>query len=94
VTITAGDSIWKYCNQNFFSRTYENSFPALPIFQEPGSEWMTPSQERLTTIYGWTSVAFIALFLIMFLVRLGNSFIKFFTGGYSVSPNPPHKSDF
>ena len=46
--------VYFYCNQDLL-RQYE--FPALPEFWG-GKEWMTDEQYNLSTIFGWTSVAF------------------------------------
>lgn len=62
------------------------AFPALPIFQPKGSQWMTDEQERLTTIYGWTSLSFIAFFALVFVWRIYKLVAKVCYGGYKVSP--------
>jgi len=53
-----------YCNQNLFEARV---FP-LPRFQPDGAEWMSSSQETLTSLYGWTSlvVSIVALFAVFF----------------------------
>jgi hypothetical protein len=49
---------YQYCNQNLFG---SHIFPPLPRFQPEGKHWMTDSQELLTSLYSWTSVAVIAI---------------------------------
>ena len=44
---------YTYCNQDFWSA---GIFPPLPRFQPEGAKWMSTSQEKLTSLYGWTSV--------------------------------------
>ena len=47
---------YQYCNQDMFR---SGIFPPLPRFQnrtEGNLQWMTPSQEKLVSLYGWTSV--------------------------------------
>lgn len=58
-SVTGKDSAFRYCLQNLL-RVEGPSFPAIPANQPQGGEWMTPEQENITNIYGWTSVACIA----------------------------------
>lgn len=44
---------YSYCNQNFWSA---GVFPPLPRFQPEDTKWMSESQAKLTSLYGWTSV--------------------------------------
>ena len=56
----------KCCDQaiwNIGERKYP-IFPLVPRFQPSDLKWMTASQERLSSVYGWTSVGFLALFLV------------------------------
>lgn len=47
------------CDQDFFRALI---FPPLPRFQEQlGGKWMTSSQETITSLYSWTSVAVVLL---------------------------------
>ncbi len=74
--------MYKYCNQNFLSL---HVFPPLPIFQPEYGQWMTQEQVRVTTIYGWTSVAVISFFVVVFFWRFGRALGSLFYGGYKVS---------
>ncbi|KAL3924069.1 MAG: hypothetical protein SGILL_001273 [Bacillariaceae sp.] len=47
-----------YCNQNLYG---QRIFPPLPRFQPNGQHWMSDSQEIVTSMYAWTSVAMICL---------------------------------
>lgn len=59
-----GDSsAYFYCSQNFFSARV---FPPLPRFQPQGAEWMSPSQETITSLFGWTSVIALLVALVAF----------------------------
>jgi len=62
-------------------------FPAVSEVQEESEgEWMTESQEKLTDIYGWSSVVALAVFIA---VVFGGAIIKgvlsLCRGTYSVS---------
>uniref|UniRef100_A0A7S4IST2 Uncharacterized protein n=1 Tax=Odontella aurita TaxID=265563 RepID=A0A7S4IST2_9STRA len=60
-----------FCQQSLSK--LEQHFPAVPSVQKNSQgEWMDPSQEKLTRIYGWTSfVIVIAYAVIGFIVVLG-----------------------
>jgi hypothetical protein len=61
---------YDYCLQNFFFYPKDQwVFPFIHQFQNPEEEWMSPAQERTTTLYGWTSVAIIVLVLLSFFYR-------------------------
>jgi hypothetical protein len=47
-----------------------------------GSEWMTEDQEKVTTIYGWTSVGVLALVALGFLWGWYQSFRGLFRSTY------------
>ena len=57
------DSTFRYCFQDML-RSTGRSFPAIPEFQPEGGEWMTEDQERVTTLYGWTSVGVLAIVIV------------------------------
>ena len=58
------DGGYSYCNQNFWSARV---FPPLPRFQPEDTKWMSESQEKLTSLYGWTSVVVLLLATAAFL---------------------------
>ena len=75
---------YEYCRQDFFR--YQNdiwTFPFIPQFQIFGEEWMSDSQERVTTLFGWTSVAVIGLVLLSFWYMLYKNCRAWFYGVYS-----------
>lgn len=53
-----------HCNQDFFGSFV---FPPLPRFQPEGQEWMSESQETLTSWYAWTSLAVVVVAVAAFL---------------------------
>ena len=66
VTIDSSYQFYKFCNQNMFVR----GFPALPMFQTADEQWMSDSQERLTNVYGWSSVALMVVVFGHFLLTI------------------------
>ena len=79
------DEGFRFCNQHW--RAYSGiAFPASPRWQENGLNWMTPDQETLTTLYGWTSLVVLIVFILAVfggtMVRYALSWIH---GMYSVS---------
>jgi hypothetical protein len=54
---------YKYCNQNLYGMRI---FPPLPRFQPDGQHWMTDSQELVTSLYAWTSLAMICCGVALF----------------------------
>jgi hypothetical protein len=67
-TIPANSEAYRFCNQDL-RVNQEKSFPALPSFQKKGFEWMTDDQELVTLVYGWTTVAVVALVLLTIVWR-------------------------
>ncbi|KAL3940561.1 MAG: hypothetical protein SGBAC_004917 [Bacillariaceae sp.] len=57
---------YEYCRQNFFGRG--GIFPFVSQIRKGGAKWMTDDQEFITTIFGWSSVAFCGAVLLKFLV--------------------------
>ena len=79
--ITNETDAYRYCNQDL--RSYgEVSFPALPTLQREGFEWMTDNQERVTIVYGWTTVAVVAVVVISIAWRFIEWGLSFFIGIY------------
>jgi hypothetical protein len=68
-TISANSETYRFCNQDL-RMNQEKSFPAIPSFQTEGYEWMTDDQERVTLVYGWTTVAVVALAVLAIVWRL------------------------
>jgi hypothetical protein len=83
VTVSKGDSIFKYCNQNLLQSGF--SFPFLPSQQEGrGGDWMTLTQEQITTIFGWSSLGIIGIVLLKILFSLFKGYWASLRGNYSV----------
>jgi len=65
-------------------------FPALPRFQPEGAEWMSSSQETITTLYGWTSVIIIIAAIFALLQNVAFPRLKaLFFATYEVSKECP-----
>eukprot|EP00546_Thalassionema_frauenfeldii_P014586 CAMPEP_0178929534 /NCGR_PEP_ID=MMETSP0786-20121207/20660_1 /TAXON_ID=186022 /ORGANISM="Thalassionema frauenfeldii, Strain CCMP 1798" /LENGTH=762 /DNA_ID=CAMNT_0020605815 /DNA_START=863 /DNA_END=3151 /DNA_ORIENTATION=- len=69
VTVSEGDTSYKFCQQSLYWYGKGFNFPAIPFWQTEGEEWMTEEQEHLTTFYGWTSFGLVVLVCIWILRR-------------------------
>lgn len=68
------DKYVEYCDQSF--RGYAGlPFPPVSRQQPDGLKWMKGSQETLSNVYGWTSVAFLVGFVVLF---FGSGILKYF----------------
>jgi hypothetical protein len=86
IAVTANDTSYQFCNQDLFRyETY--AFPFIPIFQAPGAEWMTPEQEQLTTVYGWTAVGVVALVLLQLFLGFFGNLVSMFKSTYKPTGN-------
>jgi hypothetical protein len=83
VTVDSSDYTFRYCLQDLY-RTSGRNFPALPQFQPAGSDWMTDDQEKVTTLYGWTSVGVLAIVALSFVWGWYQSFRGLFRSTYEV----------
>ncbi|GKY91514.1 hypothetical protein MPSEU_000123600 [Mayamaea pseudoterrestris] len=72
---------YKYCNQDFI-RYDTRSFPFIPSLQAPGAEWMTPEQEQLTAVYGWSVVGVVGFILLQFIWGWIGSIRNMFRSSY------------
>lgn len=61
VTVSEGDTSYKYCKQSLYWYGKGFNFPAVPYWQTEGDEWMTSEQELLTRIYGWSSFVLVVM---------------------------------
>jgi hypothetical protein len=77
------NGVYKYFFQDLF-RVNGRSFPAIPQFQTDGGEWMTQDQEKVTTLYGWTSVGVLAIVVLNLLWGWYQSFRGLFRSTYEV----------
>lgn len=70
INLDENNTEWRYCNQDFILRSTLRSvdFPFIYKEGEEGfGEWMTDEQKILSKLFGWTSVAVIALVVLKFL---------------------------
>ena len=67
-------TFFKFCGQNW--RAFEGlGFPPISGKQSSDAKWMTENQEVLADIYGWTAVAFLTGFIVLF---FGSGIVKYF----------------
>jgi hypothetical protein len=66
-TIEPDAQVYKFCDQDLRGWT---TFPPLPTWQEEGSEWMTPDQEDVVSLFGWVAVGMLAGGFAVFLPSL------------------------
>lgn len=81
------DSVSQYrvCSQDLLTSPGRRSFPFVASSQPEGDEWMTPEQEDVTTIFGWTSVVITAIVAIKFVWGWVEMAQSLFVSNYSVS---------
>ena len=58
-----GQYYTKSCNQDFLR---SGVFPPLPRFQPEGASWMTESQAKITSLYGWTALVMVSAGVLVF----------------------------
>mmetsp|Transcript_37390 Transcript_37390/g.112020 ORF Transcript_37390/g.112020 Transcript_37390/m.112020 type:complete len:983 (-) Transcript_37390:2665-5613(-) len=61
------DGGYYHCSQDFMK---QGVFPPLPRYQPEGEEWMTSSQETLTSLYSWTGLAVLVYATLAFLRKM------------------------
>ena len=84
VTVTQSEEV-VFCQQSWRAAS-GLSFPPTERLQPEDEKWMTPSQETLTNVYGWTSLGvFVAFFVILFGSSIFDAFIAFFRQNYQPS---------
>lgn len=67
IAVSAESSFYRFCNQDFILRPEGPDFPFIYKEGVPGAgEWMSPEQQFLSKLFGWTSVGFICLVLLKF----------------------------
>jgi len=87
--IEPGDEVYVYCNQDYLRAKGTQTFPFIPRWQESlGTAWMSPDQEKVTTVYGWTVVGMFLAFFVYIVVTWMQNFYGYFHGDYTVSNNP------
>ena len=86
ISLDATVPIYTYCNQDFFSPGYGIPFPLSPSLQEGrGGEWMTPTQEQITTIFGWSSFAVVIAVISRIFYNRFQDFWRISHGKFEVS---------
>jgi len=83
-TIEEGDLTFSFCNQDLLRTPGRQSFPFVPEFQKEGEEWMTEEQEKVTTIYGWSSLGVLVGFCAIIIGTWVFFFYDYFKGSYEV----------
>jgi hypothetical protein len=84
----APDMYYKLCMQDFFRFPFSDiAFPFISQSQIEGQEWMTPDQEIVTDIFGWTAVGVLAVIALTFLYSWYCSFMNMFRGSYDACGN-------
>jgi len=67
-SINNSTSVYRFCNQDFIGRPGGPDFPFIYREDDPAfGEWMSPEQQFLSQLFGWTSTGFIALVCLKFL---------------------------
>jgi len=82
---TSSDMQYRFCNQDLLSSGRAQTFPFVANKQPKGDEWMTPTQENVTNIFGWTAVVILIIVVVQFVwgwVKMAQSL---FHSSYSVS---------
>ena len=54
VTVDESQMSYRFCNQDMFRAV--GSFPFIPENQPQDNKWMSPEQETVTAVFGWTSI--------------------------------------
>jgi hypothetical protein len=93
VTVSENDPVWRFCNQDFILRPSSSEFLFPFIYREDNNgrvvegfgEWMSEEQQFLSNLFGWTSVAFIALVSLKFVYGIFDRVKLEFKSGYKVS---------
>ena len=85
VTFTNDDVDYRFCNMNMMTLAGGITFPFVPTVsseETQPSEWMTPEQKISTTYFGWSAVAIICLFGLVFLKRTWHIIVDRFHSTY------------
>jgi len=78
VNIDPSASVYEYCNQDMLRYKPYPAFPAVPRYQK--KVWMSPEQESVTRVYGWTSIIILGVVAVIFLRIALTSVYHFFFG--------------
>jgi hypothetical protein len=72
--------MYKVCVQDFLRLP---GFPFVPRSQKEGTEWMTPDQEIITNIYGWSAIGVVFIVILSILATWYSGIMTYFRGTYS-----------
>jgi hypothetical protein len=82
VTEVNQDWAVQYCTQSWLG-AYVFPFPPTPRLQPPTLKWMDTSQAQLTTVYGWTAVLAVVVFVVIFFgAAITRYILSWFQGMY------------
>eukprot|EP00934_Nitzschia_sp_Nitz4_P002286 Nitzschia sp. Nitz4//scaffold23_size168460//33505//37330//NITZ4_002208-RA/size168460-snap-gene-0.152-mRNA-1//-1//CDS//3329543602//2286//frame0 len=82
IFVEQNSSVYSFCNQDFILRK-TNDFKRFPFFYREGDgEWMDQEQQQLSLLFGWLSVAVMALVGTSFLISLQGWVRGLFKGSY------------
>jgi hypothetical protein len=86
ITVSPEDPVYKFCLQDLMKKKeYSVSFPFIPAQQDNREgEWMTPEQEQVSTVFGWTAVVVICLVFIRLALSAYKAIEGSFVGDYKV----------
>ena len=93
IEVIGEDSPARFCEQNYL-RLPGFIFPATPNKQPENGVWMTDSQERITLIYGWTSVAALIAFFVVGFGGIVMNFTSSLFGRRYIPTGKDQKIDF
>lgn len=85
VSFTSTSMQYRFCNQDLLSPGGGQTFPFVAKQQPEGDEWMSPTQEDVTTVFGWTSVGITVIVIIKFVWGWFETAQSLFRSSYSVS---------
>ena len=85
VSYSDADVDYRFCPQDLMTPGLSDSFPFVPEKQPEGGEWMTDDQERVTTLFGWSSVVITILVILKFVWGWIDSYKGLFYSSYEVS---------
>jgi hypothetical protein len=84
VSVSEGDSVYKYCSQDMLDSSF--SFPFIPSQQEERGEWMTPTQENIATLFGWSALGVFSVGAVRIIAVFIRGCWKNRVGSFKVGP--------
>ena len=71
-----------FCLQDMIRFTNPRAFPAFPSFQRSGQRWMTSDQEKVTRLFGYTTIAMLAWVGLLLIIKISLSIWNIFHKTY------------